>query len=120
MAQPESRLSRAIMAYLRAHGIFCFKVHGGPTMMSGLPDIIACVPIHTDDWSPSEPGHFVGFETKMPSGTPSPIQKRVHEKIREAHGQVFVVRSLEDVTAALMSLGWTVPPPAPDAASPDN
>lgn len=75
-------------------------------MMAGLPDIIACVPIHTDDWSMSEPGHFVGFETKMPSGKVSPIQKRVHENIRAAHGQVFVVRSVEEVTAALTSIGW--------------
>jgi Holliday junction resolvase len=55
MSQAESNLSRKIMAALRAHGYFCFKVHGGPTMMAGLPDIIVCAQ-----------GLFIGLETKMP------------------------------------------------------
>lgn len=88
MAQRESKLSRDIMNNLRARGIFCFKIHGGPFMMSGLPDIIACVA-----------GRFVAFETKLPGGgNPSPVQKLVHGKIQASGGRVFVVRS---VSAAL-------------------
>lgn len=87
MAQPESRLSRKIMEELRANGVFCFKIHGGPTMMAGLPDIIACVD-----------GLFVGFETKMPDDREnvSQKQKRVHGLIREANGSVAVVCSPEE------------------------
>lgn len=113
-SQPESKLSRAIMAELRARGIFCFKVHGGPTMMSGLPDIVACVPTclcsRVDcTRHPNLPtvGLFVGFETKTPTGgDPTPRQRHVHERIRAAHGRVFVVRSVEDAVAALGVIGW--------------
>lgn len=64
MAQRESKLSRKIITAIEARGGFAFKVHGGPHMMAGLPDIIACVD-----------GRFYGFETKMPDGgNASPIQ----------------------------------------------
>ena len=107
VAQPESKLSRAIMAALRNRGIWCFKVHGGPMTMAGVPDIIACVPVR----SPVAVGIFVGFETKTPTGgNPSPIQHHQHDKIRAACGHVFVPRSVEDAIAAIKQLGWTSPP----------
>ena len=84
MSQPEAKLSRRILDELRRQGYFAFKVHGSEYMMSGLPDIIACVE-----------GYFVGFETKLPSKrtNTSPRQDRVHQLIREAKGVVFVVCS---------------------------
>lgn len=111
MSQPESKLSRDIMAALRARGIFCFKIHGGPTMMAGLPDIIACVRVtaqvdygtHVDD---AYLGLFVGFETKTPTGgDPSAIQQHVHFKIGQASGRVFVVRSVQDAVDAIETIG---------------
>lgn len=110
MSQPESKLSRAIMAELRSRGVFCFKVHGGPTMMAGLPDIIACVPVDLGDHM-APVGWFVGFETKTPTGgDPTPIQQHVHSRISEAYGRVFVVRSVQDAVEALDRLGaWTPP-----------
>ncbi len=114
MSQPESNLSRAIMNALRARGVFCFKVHGGPTMMAGLPDVIACVPVESG-WSrarnaPIIIGKFVGFETKTPTGgDPTPIQHRVHNKIRAACGEVFVPRSVQDALMALRAVGWHDP-----------
>lgn len=107
MSQPESKLSRQIMAALRARGIFAFKIHGGPTMMAGLPDIIACVPaIMPKGWTTHQRvGLFVGFETKTPTGgNPSAIQQRIHTAIRDAHGQVFVVRSVQDAVDALETI----------------
>jgi Holliday junction resolvase len=92
MAQRESKLSRQIINAITSQGHFAFKVHGGPWMMAGLPDIVACID-----------GRFVCIETKMPDGKdPSPIQQFVHEKIRKAGGQVFVARS---VRQALEMLG---------------
>lgn len=88
MSQGESRLSRAIMADLRAiPGTFCFKVHGGPTMMAGLPDIIGC-----------HRGAFFGLETKMPDNgnEPSAIQRRVHGHIRAAGGALYVPHSVSE------------------------
>lgn len=122
MSQPESKLSREIMAAMRAHGVFCFKIHGGPTMMAGLPDIIACVPTsecpcqrvtcrHTNR---KHRGLFIGFETKQPGEEPTPIQRRVHFKIGQAYGRVFVVRSVEDAVAALRDAGVTTPSDNPD------
>lgn len=92
MSQAESQLSRKIMAALRARGIFCFKVHGGPTMMAGLPDIVACVD-----------GYFFGFETKMPStrNNTSPRQDYVHSMIRQANGQAHVVCSAKEALAII-------------------
>lgn len=116
MAQPESKLSRQIMTVLRARGIWCFKVHGGPFTMAGVPDIIACVPVLR--WIETTPGQldaqwngiFVGFETKTPTGgDPSPIQARIHDKIRAACGHVCVPRSVQDAVDAIESLGWISP-----------
>lgn len=120
MAQPESKLSRAIMAALRARGVWCMKIHGGPTMMAGAPDIVACVPVacHPLDDPQGITGIFVGFETKTPTGgDPTPIQAHQHDKIRAACGHVFVPRSVQDAVDAIESLGWTSPPPTPDRPS---
>jgi Holliday junction resolvase len=80
--QRESRISSNIMAALRAEGVFCFKIQGGPTMMNGLPDIIACVD-----------GQFLGLETKVPEkrSNVSTIQKHIHSLLRAAGARVEVV-----------------------------
>lgn len=122
--QPESKLSRQIMSALRARGIWCFKVHGGPFTMAGVPDIIACVPVRIPTWTlqlEDQPvvGIFVGFETKTPTGgKPSPIQAHQHDKIRSACGHVYVPRSVQDAVDAITALGYTNPHPTPDDASP--
>lgn len=92
MSQAESRLSRKIMTELRAHGWFCFKVHGGETMMAGLPDIIVCAE-----------GLFIGLETKMPEkrGNTTPKQDHVHGQIRAAGGTAVVVTSEAEALAAV-------------------
>ena len=90
MTQRESKLSRSIMAALTKRGAFCFKIHGGPFMMAGLPDIIVCVD-----------GKFVALETKMPGGHASPIQQLIHSKIRQAGGRVYVVSSVPEAVIAV-------------------
>lgn len=78
------------MKELRSQGIFCFKVHGSPHMMAGLPDIIACVE-----------GKFVGMETKVPENADgaTKIQLHRHGEIREAGGVAEVVTSVADALA---------------------
>jgi Holliday junction resolvase len=95
MTQRESKLSRNIMAALRDMGVFCFKVHGGPTMMAGLPDIVCCVD-----------GMFVCFETKVPEqrANVSLIQQRVHGKIRKAGGKVYVICSPREAVSIVNQL----------------
>lgn len=82
MAQRESKLSRHIMEALRREGWFCFKIHGGPTMMAGLPDIICCAE-----------GIFVGLETKNPESRSdvSLRQKLTHQQIRDVGGGYVAV-----------------------------
>lgn len=82
MSQREGRISGDILTALRKEGVFCFKVHGGPMMMVGLPDIVACVD-----------GRFVAFETKTPEKRKnvSVAQRRIHDLIRQAGGVAVVV-----------------------------
>lgn len=92
MAQREAKLSRKIMDALRLEGYFCFKIHGGPTMMAGLPDIIVCAR-----------GIFIGLETKLVAtrNNTSPRQDLVHEMIVESGGYVAVVCSPEEALQAV-------------------
>lgn len=126
MAQPESKLSRAIKAAIRARGGYCIKIHGGPTMEAGTPDILACIPCRVDVAVPDGIGLaceeqiiglFVGIETKTPENNRddkngSPIQKRRAAQIRHAGGIVIIpAKSVQQVTEALDALGWVVQPP---------
>jgi len=116
--QPESKLSRAIIAAIRANGGYAVKFHGGPMTEAGTPDILACIPVrlgYMDDLTGFEEmttGIFVGIETKMPNGgDPTPIQRRRHDQIRHAGGVVIVPRSVSEAVEALDALGWTRQPP---------
>lgn len=85
MSQPEARLGSEIRRECIKRGAFAFKVHGGPTMMAGLPDLIMCYR-----------GQFIGMEIKVPdpSSQPSKIQRRRIAEIRESGGRAYVVRSV--------------------------
>lgn len=89
MTQRESRLSQNIMVRLRAEGAFCFKIHGGPAMMTGLPDIIGCYK-----------GMFFGIETKIDTEV-TLRQRYVHGRIRRAGGVVIVAHSVREALTAL-------------------
>lgn len=94
------------------------KIHGGPTMEAGTPDILACIPIRPEGPHSNLIGIFVGIETKMPSGgDPSPIQQHRHMQIGDAYGQVIVPRSVQEAVRALEAMGWHRVPPRRDVAS---
>lgn len=88
------------MASLRKQGVFCFKVHGGPMMIKGLPDIIACVD-----------GRFVAFETKVPEKrrNTSLAQRRIHDLIRQAGGIAVVVCGPSEAVGIVNELRLKVP-----------
>lgn len=94
MSQPEARLQRAIQKALKeAYGsdLFIFKVHGGPLMMAGLPDLIGCYK-----------GRAFGLEVKTPTGgDPSIVQAHVHDRMRRAGARVGVPRSVDDAIALI-------------------
>lgn len=113
--QPESKLSREIKAMIRAGGGYCIKIHGGPTMEAGTPDLIACIPIAQSELGgPVDEviGVFVGIETKTPENhredkDGSPVQKLRAAQIRHAGGVVVIpCRSVSEAREALESIGW--------------
>ena len=84
--QPEAKIGRKIREYLESEGAFVFKVHGGPQMLAGLPDLIVC-------WR----GRFFGVEVKQPGHGPTARQLFVHSLIRRSGGEVVVATCVEDV-----------------------
>ncbi len=91
--QPEAKIAHKIRDALAKRGAFVFKVHGGPMMMAGLPDLIVCYK-----------GRFIGLEVKMPGNNSSPVQELVGGKIRDAQGEWGVVYSIEDAMVWLDSV----------------
>ena len=90
----ESDIVRVILTHLRSlDGCFCWKEHGGPYGTNGVPDIICCY--H---------GRFVGFEVKTDTGKATKLQEAVIRKICRAGGSALIVRSVEDVKAALAAI----------------
>ena len=90
----EVDIVRTILTHLRSlEGCFCWKEHGGPYGTNGIPDIICCY--H---------GWFVAFEVKTDKGQPTRLQEAVIHKIYAAGGTALVVRSVEDVKAALAAI----------------
>lgn len=90
----EADIVRSILKHLKSlDGCFCWKEHGGPYGTSGIPDIICCYR-----------GRFLGFEVKTETGKPTRLQQAVIRKINRAGGTALIVRSLEDVKAALADI----------------
>ena len=69
---------------------FAWKEHGGQYGTAGIPDIIVC-----------HRGHFIALEAKVGKNQPTKLQNVTIEQIRKAGGTAAVVRSIEDVKAAL-------------------
>ena len=90
MSQPESKLSRRIMAALRAEGAMVWKNHGSQYMMAGLPDIVGVYN-----------GKMIAIETKMPGGRLSEIQKHRIEEMRQAGASVVVAHSVEEALTVI-------------------
>ena len=90
----ETDIVRVILTHLKSlDGCFCWKEHGGPYGTSGIPDIICCYR-----------GRFLGFEVKTETGKPTKLQQAVIRKINRAGGTALIVRSVEDVKAALADI----------------
>lgn len=93
---PEAKVVVKIRAWLsKQPKCFCFKVHGGPSQVRGLCDIICCYK-----------GLFVGFEVKAPGkeNNVSKYQELTIQRIQAAGGQAFVVSSLFEVKEIINNL----------------
>lgn len=70
-----------------------FRKQSSPYAINGSPDYILIIG-----------GRFVGFEVKTEKGRQSDSQKIFEEKLREAGGFYFIIRSIEDAEKALQAL----------------
>jgi len=87
----EADIVRAILRYLKTvPGCFAWKEHGGMYGTAGIPDIIACIG-----------GRFYGFEVKTDTGKPTKLQEATIRKILNSGGTALVVRSVNEVRAAI-------------------
>ena len=85
----EADIVRKIMNYLKSvPHCFAWKEHGGMYGTAGIPDIIACYQ-----------GGFIALEVKTETGKTTALQEATMKKIRNAGGQAYVVRSVEEVKA---------------------
>lgn len=90
----ESDIVKSIMKYLKSvPRCFCWKEHGGMYGTAGIPDIICCYR-----------GKFVAFEVKTETGKTTALQESVINKIQKCGGKAAVVRSVENVKAALKEM----------------
>lgn len=91
--QPEAKIGKKIREYIEERGGFVFKVHGGPQMMAGLPDLIACIQ-----------GLFIGIEVKQPGQNPTARQQFVHKLIQRSGGVAIVAHSVEEAAEGIERL----------------
>lgn len=88
----ERTITDGIMAWLKKEGYWAVKIHGAAYQTAGLPDIVAI----------DRKGRFVGLEVKRPQiGKVTKLQRRTLENINLGGGYAVVVRSVEDVKAAM-------------------
>lgn len=103
-AQPERAFQRQVCDFLTVAlppDSFFSAIPGGdgkmtraPGYKSGVPDVMV---IH--DWTP------IFFELKAPKGRVTEVQKQTHDALRTAGADVFVVRSLAEVSDHLRGCG---------------
>jgi len=87
----EKDIVAAVMRWLRTVPCcFAWKEHGGLYGTAGVPDVICCLD-----------GRFFAFEVKTPEGRLTKLQEHTIQRIKDAGGHAFVVRSVDDVKAVL-------------------
>ena len=96
----ESQLVNACLQYLQLKGVFCYRQNSGAYKTerggfvrygtTGAPDIVAVIK-----------GQYVGIECKMPRGKQTDGQKLFEGKLKQAGGQYWIVRDVEELIKAL-------------------
>lgn len=82
----EKNIENKVKKYLKEHGAYVVKVHGGFYGTTGTPDLLVCYK-----------GKFIGIEMKAPGEEATPIQKQRLRQIKKAGGFGIVADSLDDV-----------------------
>jgi len=81
----EAAITAAIRKRIRELGGMSLKMHGGPYMEAGIPDLIVILDARV---------YF--FEVKAEHGILSRAQAEMHDRLRSNGAHVAVVRSVEE------------------------
>lgn len=85
----EVTIEKKLITEVEKRGGMCVKFP--PLFFAGFPDRIVLLP-----------GEFIAFvELKAPGKTPSPIQRKVHAKLRKLGFLVYVADCVEEVNTLL-------------------
>ena len=104
----EKTIERAIRNMLKTEfDAISLKIHGGPFMAAGLPDIIAVVPERetvygSDPTVHHYPACIWWLEVKVPGGKLTKIQDFMIQNLKAHGANVAVVHSVDEARAALL------------------
>lgn len=90
----EAGIVQKIRKAVEKDGGWVLKVHGSPSQVAGIPDLIIC-------WR----GLFVALEVKRPGGSATPLQAHTLDEISKAGGSVGVVTSVEEAFDVISQAG---------------
>lgn len=111
MAELESAIQRRCQQILKDEQCFVFKTHGSMFTRTGIPDLVACVPVNKrtlekmlrEDWFKKDDriGIFLGLELKRPDhmNELSKAQEIVGNEIKSAGGLWFAIDDSETCKA---------------------
>ena len=85
MKKEETIIQDKIIDYLDANKIFHIR-YNAQSSKNGISDLLICYR-----------GYFIGAELKTDSGTPTDLQLRKLESIRQSGGVGVIIRSLDDL-----------------------
>ena len=80
----ETEIEKYLVKQSKIHGGKCYKFVSPQN--SGVPDRILLIK-----------GYTIFIETKAPNGKPRPLQKKVHQEMREYGALVMVINTKEQV-----------------------
>lgn len=113
--EAESKLQRRCQKIIKDSGAFVFKTHGNIYTRTGIPDLIACIPVThetlkdllDDGWfKHNKVGVFVGLEIKRANrlNELSKAQEIVGEEIRNAGGVWYAIDDSDLVSAIVEAM----------------
>lgn len=106
MKTPESYEKDSICKWLVSQAAFYFKPYMAGFGKSGVPDIVACLPMTiTKEMVGMRLGVFVGVEVKRDGKLPTPLQERTIAEIQDSAG-FCTWGTAERVIPILKALPW--------------
>jgi hypothetical protein len=77
---PEGVVKNKVRAFLKQPGVYYVTPNTGGYGVSGAPDFLVCIK-----------GRFLGIECKAKGNTPTPLQEKALNDIRNAGGEALVI-----------------------------